>query len=795
MEAEHIRRCPSCGTENAPSVMRCACGMILAGVDIVSRQSVPVAPAKPEEPEASTAPSVICSYEDCGQANPPGLESCMYCNRPISGSVTLTRSETLQSLVNLPAALKERYRIIKPMPTRGAEAELLIVQAIAGGPNLVAPYLVAKIYRHGILPKRDVQERISKIPLAHRVDVLEEGVSEGYAYELMELCEHGSLRQMLDGAALAPAILQSVILELSIALNAVHAVGLVHRDLKPENVLVRSRQPLDLVLTDFSISSILDVTQRFTGVARTLPYASPESLSGVIDFKSDFWAMGMVVLEGATGKHPFANLSEAVVMHHLTTRNIDLSAVADRSVRKLLLGLLQRDPALRWGADEIQRWLENDPSLAEPAEQSSVKGFSEPYHIASEICYKPEQLAVALARHWKEGVADMSNGQLLGWFRDVQKDQNVVRLLIDMRSQGSMSTNLQLLKLILHLAPGIPPVWQGETIELSTILTYANKALKGETDAAYWLDNLYQHRVLEIYAAAGNRQAADLVTRWHHAFDQFDHAWKAKLAIIAEKSAARDPDEIVDFDQLMYGRNNLQRPSLASMHARLLAMSYDNSWAERLRKRILAELLSLSAQCTWVKDLGDPLQMDAASLLVLEALLPEAKKSVDHQLKKVERYRQDRDRECVALRDEARSVVAHIRTIATSRLATPSICDELREQVEQYLNLITTIRASGRTDQEWLALKKQALRLQISANRMLEALDKIGQHRAITAGWFSMQTIGFVALAIFMLPILFPGIRPWLIISIIALVAWRLLPDYRMMKSIRKLGEVFYVDC
>ncbi len=788
VEAEQIRRCPSCGTENPPSLMRCACGMILAGVDVVRRQPSPVDAEEPAEQETASdaAAEVICPHEDCGQANPPGSASCVYCNRPIAGGVTLTPSESLQSLVNLPAALRDRYRIIKPMPTRGAEAELLIVQAISGGPNLVA-----KIYRHGILPKRDVQERISKIPLAHRVDVLEEGVSDGYAYELMELCEYGSLREMMGGGALASETLHGVIDELAIALQDVHSVGLVHRDLKPENILIRSRKPLDLVLTDFSIASILDVTQRFTGVARTMPYASPESLSGVIDFKCDFWAMGMLVLECATGTHPFAGLSEAVVMHHLTTRNIDLSAVQDRNVRKLLRGLLQRDPAVRWGAGEIRRWLENDTSLAEPAEQSSVKGFDEPYHIASEICHKPEQLAVALARHWKEGVADISNGQLLTWFRDVQKDQNVVRLLIDMRSQMGMSVNLQLLKLILHLAPGIPPVWMGETIELSTILTYANKALKGESEAACWLDNLYQHRVLEVYAATGNRQAADLVKRWHHAFGQFDQAWKAKHAIITGKSAARDPDEIVNFDQIMYGRNDLQRPSLADMHARLLAMSYDNSWAERLRKRIMAELLNLSAQCAWITDLGDPMQMDAASLLVLEALLPEARKSVDHQLKKVERYRQDMAKECVALRDEVRSALVGIRTTATSRLATPSVCIELRELVEQYLNLIAIIRASGRTDQEWLDLKKQALRLQISANRMLEALDKISRHRAISAGWFSMQTISFVALAIFMLPILFPGIRPWLIISIIVLLAWRLLPDYWMMKSIRKLGGIF----
>jgi serine/threonine protein kinase len=791
MNIELIRRCPSCGTESAPSVMRCVCGMILAGVDIVRKNAAPTVIDKPAVQLAADAAEVVCPHDDCGQSNPPGSTICLYCNRPIAGGVTpaaseLAPTESLQSLVILPAALRTRYRIVKPMPTRGAEAELLVVQAISGGPNLVA-----KIYRHGILPKRDVQERIGKIPVAHRVDVLEEGVSDGYAYELMELCEHGSLRQMMNGGILAPEILRTVIHELAVALQDVHSVGLVHRDLKPENILIRSYQPLDLVLTDFSISSILDVTQRFTGVARTLPYASPESMSGVIDFKCDFWAMGMLVLECATGKHPFAGLSEAVVMHHLTTRNIDLSAVTDRDVRRLLLGLLQRDPALRWGADEVQRWLNNDVSLADPAEHGSVGGFNEPYHIGNEVCYKPEQLAVALSRNWKEGVSDISNGLLLGWFRDVQKDQNVSRLLIDLRSQSGIHVDRQLLKLILHLAPGIPPVWRGETIELSTILTYANKALAGENEAAHWLDNLYQHRVLEVYAEAGNRQAADLVKRWHRAFDQFEHAWKTKLAIITAKSAARDPDEVADFDQLMYGRNEINRPSLASMHARLLAMSYDNSWAERLRKRILAEVLKLSSGCIWVNDLGDPLQMDAASLLVLEALLPEAKKSVEHQLKKMERNRKKMDREYLALRDEIRRVLSDIRSIASSQLATPSVSEELSELVGQYLNLVPEILASNRTDQEWLSLKKLALHPKVVAELMMDELGRLRQHRAITSGWLNFQTLGLLVLAIFLLPIFVPDALLWLSLLTLAIVVWRLLPDYWMMKSIRELGEAF----
>jgi hypothetical protein len=124
-------------------------------------------------------------------------------------------------------------------------------------------------------------------------------------------------------------------------------------------------------------------------------------------------------------------------------------------------------------------------------------------------------------------------------------------------------------------------------------------------------------------------------------------------------------------------------------------------------------------------------------------------------------------------------------------LATSSVCDELREYLNEYLALVVTIRASGRTDQGWMEFRKQALRPQISANTMLDKLDQLDQHRAISSGWLSLPTAVIAVAAIILLPILFSGSRFWLFMLIIAIVAWRLLPDYSMMKSIQKLGENF----
>ena len=782
---EYVRECPTCRAENPPDVMRCACGALLAGVDLIRKGARAKAAEDVPQPAASTVP-VVCPFADCGQTNPPGSVSCVYCNRALlhGASPSGISAANESGLLRLPSALSDHYRIVSVLPAIGAEAELLIVEALAGGPQRVA-----KIYRHGIVPRREVQERIARVDPQYQVQMLESGISDGYAFEVMEYCERGSLRDMMAAGPLAGEALTAVIRELAAAIASVHTAGLVHRDLKPENVLVRALQPLALVLTDFSIASVMESTQRFTSVARTLPYAAPESLSGVIDGKSDYWALGMIVLEAALGRHPFAGLSEAVILHHLTTRSVDLAAIVDRDLRKLLRGLLLRDPAARWGADHLRRWLMGDATLIEPLDQAPGAGFAEPYRIASDVCQTPEQLAVALAKNWTAGIADLGNGQLLGWFRKVQKDHNVVRLLLDINFERKLHVDVQLLKLILHLAPGIPPVWRGESIALPAILAYATRALDGDADAAQWLSALYQFRVLETYAEAGNAQAADIVGRWNAASDNFEATWQRMLALIQDKAPRRAPGEPVDVDAARYGLTDPIRPSLLTMHPKLLAITYDPAWAERLRRRLLGELAELLVYCPWLSELGDPLTMDATSLLVVESLLPEARTAAERQIK-VNTQRREEDAEaCRKTRASLEAAVEDLQALAQRRYPTEEVCRELGECLERYAGVVTTLRASGRSDTGWIEMRNHALRKEPIAQRLRVLVDQLSERLAVNSGWLDWRVGSFTLLTMLVGP-RFLGPRYLLVMLLIVagVITWRLLPNFVLMRDFRTLA-------
>jgi len=144
----------------------------------------------------------------------------------------------------------------------------------------------------------------------------EVGETDGDLYIVMELVEGKSLRAMCADAGLPPESVLRYGIQIASALARAHDRGIVHRDLKTANIVLSSDglvKVLDFGLARHAGSGIFDGTTRsfatpqgVSSVSGTLPYMAPEILRGDAgDYRSDLWALGVVLYEAASGRMPF----------------------------------------------------------------------------------------------------------------------------------------------------------------------------------------------------------------------------------------------------------------------------------------------------------------------------------------------------------------------------------------------------------------------------------------------------------------------------------------------------------
>jgi serine/threonine protein kinase/photosystem II stability/assembly factor-like uncharacterized protein len=146
--------------------------------------------------------------------------------------------------------------------------------------------------------------------------IYEVGETDGEVYIVMELVEGKPLRDLCRDAGLQAGAVLRYGVQIASALARAHDRGVIHRDLKTANIVVA---PDGLVkILDFGLAKrvgggIFDVASHTlatideaTGFSGTLPYLAPEILSGEqADYRSDLWALGVVLYEAVSGRLPF----------------------------------------------------------------------------------------------------------------------------------------------------------------------------------------------------------------------------------------------------------------------------------------------------------------------------------------------------------------------------------------------------------------------------------------------------------------------------------------------------------
>jgi serine/threonine protein kinase len=206
----------------------------------------------------------------------------------------------------------------------------------------------------------------------------------GQPYMVMELLSGPSLRDELQVVGhMTPEMTVSIVTPVAAALQLAHDHGITHRDLKPANIVAHRYESGDRVykVIDFGLASVAAApdTQRtdpniFMG---TMAYAAPEQLrGGIIDARTDIYALGVIVYEMLTGHRPFETEDQAsLISHTLTETPVEPGKRrpgTSRETDAVVMRALAKDPAERFpNVKEFARALRASIG-ASPAAQTAV---------------------------------------------------------------------------------------------------------------------------------------------------------------------------------------------------------------------------------------------------------------------------------------------------------------------------------------------------------------------------------------------------------------------------------------
>lgn len=212
----------------------------------------------------------------------------------------------------------------------------------------------------------------------------------------MEFVPGGDLGKLIaDQGAFNETEGKTLTMQLLSALDYLHSNNITHRDVKPDNILINSYEPLDVKLTDFGLSKIVDSEQTFLRTfCGTLLYCAPEVYTEYPEYDDngvrsrdgrkrrtpgqryshavDIWSLGGVLFYCLTTAPPYpvkGGISHSELLQMIMSRRLNVTPLQQQRVSDtgidFLSRMLQRRPEHRATIAEldVHPWLGGSGSV------------------------------------------------------------------------------------------------------------------------------------------------------------------------------------------------------------------------------------------------------------------------------------------------------------------------------------------------------------------------------------------------------------------------------------------------
>ena len=218
----------------------------------------------------------------------------------------------------------EHYEISRRLGAGGSGVVYLATDTLLQRP------VVLKILRTGLLSAEQLRSTVLReARLASAIEhpnvcaIYEVGESGNEGYIVMQYVPGQSLDRLIAHGPASLQLVLSVGIQIADGLQAAHALGIFHRDLKPQNVMLTDGGLVKIL--DFGLARRLrpedasfdpskpamdrgaSMAATYTARGGTIRYMAPEQfVTGQSSVQSDVWALGVILYELASGRHPFS---------------------------------------------------------------------------------------------------------------------------------------------------------------------------------------------------------------------------------------------------------------------------------------------------------------------------------------------------------------------------------------------------------------------------------------------------------------------------------------------------------
>lgn len=283
--------------------------------------------------------------------------------------------------------LDGKFRLIRRLGEGGMgevwEAEQIEIRKIVAV-KLMLAYLGASA--ESLARFRSEATAAGRIDSVYVCDVTGFGTSALGPYIVLEKLKGRAFdKHIASRGKIAPDQVVQFTCEALKGLGAAHLAGIVHRDLKPENIFLHEPEPgRTLVkLMDFGISKFPHSENKgvltLAGTKMGTPqYMSPEQFedSGKVDYRTDIWAIGVIMYKALTGIDPFPGDTfyavQSAVTHRVHTPIPKLVDNVPLELAKVVDKCLAKVPSERYqSCDDLRKALS-------PFEHPHLPGLKQP---------------------------------------------------------------------------------------------------------------------------------------------------------------------------------------------------------------------------------------------------------------------------------------------------------------------------------------------------------------------------------------------------------------------------------